>query len=261
MKLKALQRRWNEAGKQDPFWAVLSDPDKKGNRWQVDEFFQTGVDEIRPLMGYLDSLGIPLRRTRALDFGCGPGRLSQALGEFFEQVDGVDISPSMIELARGANKLGDRCRYQVNDRDDLQIFASSSFDLVYSSLTLQHVEPTLIRRYLKEFLRVVTPQGLAVFQLPSRPAGMVGQLKRVIPGFAFDVYRRLAYGPHPANAMFGIAKPDVIAFCQRSGGTVIDVTDTPRDPKWESFRYVVQPTSVQPGLDIPPRTPRPTPAD
>src|SRR2546423_3765771 len=99
MKLEALQRRWNAAGKGDPFWAVLSDPRKKGNRWQVEEFFRTGSDEIQSLIADVEALGLTMQRRRALDFGCGPGRLSQALASYFDQVDGVDISPSMIELA------------------------------------------------------------------------------------------------------------------------------------------------------------------
>ena len=50
--------------------------------------------------------GSPAARRSALDFGCGIGRLSQALAEHFDQVYGVDISPKMIELARAAQSQG-----------------------------------------------------------------------------------------------------------------------------------------------------------
>ena len=241
MRLPGLQKAWNEAGKADPFWAVLSDPEKKGNRWKIDEFFQTGVAEIDGLIRYLESLRLELPRQRALDFGCGPGRLSQALATYFDHVDGVDISPSMIALANESNRVPDRVRYYVNDRDDLQLFGSGTFDLVYSSLTLQHVKPPLIRRYLREFFRVLTPNGLAVFQLPSRPAGAVGRVKRMVPDRVLDAYRRLAYGGHPANAMYGLGPKTVVGFCADNGATVLDVSDQPRDRKWESFRYVARP--------------------
>jgi SAM-dependent methyltransferase len=255
MRLPGLQKAWNEAGKTDPFWAVLSDPQKKGNRWEIDEFFQTGVTEVDELMRHLESLRLGVAREHALDFGCGPGRLSQALGRYFDHVDGVDISPSMIELARQHNRLENRVEYRVNDRDDLQLFPTGTFDLVYSSLTLQHVKPALMRRYLQEFFRILRPGGVAVFQLPSRPAGTLGQMKRWIPGVAFKAYRRLAYGSHPANAMYGMTRPDVLKFCARNGATVIDVTDTPRDRKWESFRYVARPSAAQPAGGTPARTP------
>jgi len=261
MRLPGLQKAWNEAGKTDPYWAVLSDPQKKGNRWQIDEFFQTGISEIDQLMRHLEALDLEIAHRRALDFGCGPGRLSQALARYFEQVDGVDISPSMIELAKTSNAQGDRVRYHVNDRDDLQLFPSGSFDLVYSSLTLQHVKPPLMRRYLREFFRVLRPGGFAVFQLPSRPGSALGRLKRWIPGFAFEAYRRLAYGSHPANAMYGMARDDVLNFCAANGATVIDVAATPRDRKWESFRYVVRPISGAPAGGTPLHTPGSTPTD
>jgi len=58
MRLPRLQKAWNEAGKTDPYWAVLSDPQKKGNRWKIDEFFQTGISEIDALMRDLDALDL-----------------------------------------------------------------------------------------------------------------------------------------------------------------------------------------------------------
>ncbi len=42
MTFKRLRRNWDALGKTDPFWAILSVPDKKGNRWDLDEFLATG---------------------------------------------------------------------------------------------------------------------------------------------------------------------------------------------------------------------------
>src|SRR5450759_126117 len=96
--LRDLKKGWDDAGRKDPFWAVLSRPEKSGNRWGSDEFFKTGIEEIEGVMTHIGGLGITVRRSRALDFGCGPGRLTQALTSHFDQVDGVDISPSLLEL-------------------------------------------------------------------------------------------------------------------------------------------------------------------
>src|SRR2546423_14230350 len=103
MKLKSLQEAWDEAGRDDPLWSVLSQSGKRRNRWDLEDFMQTGVDEIDALIAYLSGLGLPLPRARALDFGCGPGRLTQALARHVTEVDGVDISASMIELANRLN--------------------------------------------------------------------------------------------------------------------------------------------------------------
>jgi SAM-dependent methyltransferase len=255
MKLERLQQRWNIAGKDDPFWAVLAAPDKKGNRWQVDDFFKTGADEIRALMEYVASLPVALARQRALDFGCGPGRLSQALSSHFERVDGVDISPSMIELARGFNRFPDRCRYHTLSGDDLQIFADQSFDFIYTTMTLQHMKPRLMTRYLAEFLRVLRPDGLLIFQVPSRPATLAGRLKRIVPEPLIDAYRRLRYGGHPAVTMFGLSRAQVTRWCAEHAAAIIDVTQWEPDARWQSFRYAVRraPAAAPAGRDIPPR--------
>jgi SAM-dependent methyltransferase len=240
MRLDALQRRWNQAGQEDPFWAVLGAPDKKGNRWQIEEFFKTGVEEIRSLMEYVDSLHMPIRGSRALDFGCGPGRLTQPLGEYFESVDGVDISPSMIALANQSNRNPDRCHFHVNGTNDLRLFEDRTFDFIYTTMTLQHIKPRHAKVYLAELIRVLAAGGLMVFQLPTRPATLSGRLKATLPEPLLNLVRLLRYGNHPGFAMYGMPPEAVAELCQRNGATVIDVTEQPPDERWQSVRYAVR---------------------
>jgi SAM-dependent methyltransferase len=167
--LDELQRHWNEWGRRDPYFAIISRPDRRGNTWDVDEFFATGVAEIDGLLSWLHELGLVVTPGRALDFGCGVGRLTQALARTFAKCDGVDIAPSMVERANEFNRFGERCRYHVNERDDLAIFADGTFDLIYSGIVLQHIAPEFSTRYVQEFIRVLAPGGVAVFQLPSHP--------------------------------------------------------------------------------------------
>ena len=98
--LRQLQKNWDEFGKKDPLWAIITWPEKKGNKWEREEFFSTGRDEIDSVMAYLKSLHLEIARRRALDFGCGVGRLTQALARHFDSVVGVDIAPSMLRLAK-----------------------------------------------------------------------------------------------------------------------------------------------------------------
>src|SRR6266545_7809449 len=92
MDLNDLQTTWHTQGRVDPLWAILSDPAKKGRRWDAEEFFATGVREVERLMSYLRGLpGAALGRRAALDFGCGVGRLTQPLAEHFTEVVGVDL--------------------------------------------------------------------------------------------------------------------------------------------------------------------------
>ena len=169
MHLKDLQRHWHEFGRRDPLWAILTLPDKRNAGWRQEEFFQTGRDEIAAVLAHVVRLGLSRPVRRALDFGCGVGRLTQALCEQVGAACGVDIAPSMIEQARRYNGHGARCEYALNDADDLRQFADGAFDFVYSSRVLQHMRPEYSTRYIAEFLRVLAPGGVAVFQIPTAP--------------------------------------------------------------------------------------------
>src|SRR5436853_440938 len=123
-----------------------------------------------------ESLGRPENFGKALDFGCGAGRLTRALSPRFVECVGLDISENMLEIARRLNADRENCCFQLNTRGDLSCFADGEFDLVVSDIVLQHMPSTnLIKSYISEFLRVLHPGGLAIFQLPSH----IGLLRRM----------------------------------------------------------------------------------
>jgi SAM-dependent methyltransferase len=158
---------WERHARRDPLWAILSDPTKKGRKWDLERFFETGSREISLALYELAHLDVAIARTNALDFGCGVGRLTQALAGYFDRAVGVDVSPTMIRLAEKLNRHPDRVRYVCNAADDLSILGQNVFDFVYTDIVLQHLEPALILRYLTEFFRILSPGGVLIFQLPS----------------------------------------------------------------------------------------------
>jgi ubiquinone/menaquinone biosynthesis C-methylase UbiE len=167
MQLKRKQKEWDSLGKNDPYWAILSYENKKNNKWGKNDFFLTGKTEIIDLFEKIKDKSIPLHTYRALDFGCGIGRLTQPLAKYFEYTYGVDISPSMIKLARKINKNKNRCKYVLINEDNLKHFNDDYFDFIYSNITLQHIKPKYSKKYIKEFLRILAPGGLLIFQIPD----------------------------------------------------------------------------------------------
>src|SRR5205807_1222219 len=91
---------WKEMAKVDPLWAILSHAEERFHKWNLDDFLRTGQDEIETLMESANQLGLPKRRRCVIDFGCGVGRLTRALHNYFPECHGVDISASMVERAR-----------------------------------------------------------------------------------------------------------------------------------------------------------------
>jgi ubiquinone/menaquinone biosynthesis C-methylase UbiE len=163
--LERHKQEWEELASVDPLWAILTSPDRRGGGWQLAEFFDTGEAEISEVLTVADDLGEPVQRVRALDFGCGVGRLSRPLAERFRECVGLDISEGMVKLARELNDDRPNCRFVVNAAPDLAQFDTGSFDFVYSSLVLQHMpSEEMVEHYVGEFMRVLCPGGLAVFQ-------------------------------------------------------------------------------------------------
>src|SRR5262245_54675749 len=105
MQLRHLRRRWEHIGREDPLWAILAREDKQGNKWELDldGFFKTGRDEVERLVFWLDRVVPGMPRGSALDFGCGIGRVTQALAGVFDQATGVDVAAPMIRLAERHN--------------------------------------------------------------------------------------------------------------------------------------------------------------
>lgn len=162
-----LRALWDDHARVDPLWAVLALDDKRDRSWDLRDFMKQGEREIALLMHRCEELGLAVSMDSALDFGCGVGRLTQALGRRFRHTVGLDISPEMIRLAQGLNKYPGKVTYRENRVGGLAEFDAGSFDLIYSSIVLQHVPPPLTLEYLRQFVRLLRPNGLVIFQLPA----------------------------------------------------------------------------------------------
>src|SRR5947209_1825516 len=140
--LADVERNWQVYARADPMWAALMDPEKLGGGWDVEPFFAAGEAEIATVIDHLAKVGLRVDFSgTALDFGCGVGRLTQALAVRFASVWGVDISSAMIELAGEFNRHPESCHYLVNASEHLSVFESNTFAFIYTSIVLQHMEP------------------------------------------------------------------------------------------------------------------------
>ena len=235
MDLRQLAQDWEKFAKTDPLWAILINRERRGNKWRLEDFFKTGLDEVNGIMREVESMNLKIGHGRALDFGCGVGRLTRALANYFDEVSGVDISESMIRLAETYNREIGKCRFYLNQRDDLRFFGDDTFDFVYSSITLQHMKPHYTTKYLNELLRIISPRGLLVFQLAEEQIGL-----KTLPNrsrmLAYKIRSRLMN--RPIMEMHGIRKQSVISIISNDGGKTLKVERLPdQGPGWRSYRY------------------------
>lgn len=160
--LDNLKNAWEGLAARDALNAILTDHSKAGGKWDVADFLATGDAEIQTVMSHLATIGhIPNSNGAALDFGCGVGRLTQALARRFASCVGVDISQQMIQQAAALNPYAN-CRYVAGSAAPLP-FGDGSFSFIYSNIVLQHVPRHFAKEYLREFVRLLAPDGILVF--------------------------------------------------------------------------------------------------
>jgi ubiquinone/menaquinone biosynthesis C-methylase UbiE len=160
--LDNLKNAWEGLAERDALSAILTDDSKAGGKWDLAEFMATGDAEIATVMSHLAAIGqTPDGSGAALDFGCGVGRLTQAMARCFASCVGVDISQHMIQQAESLNQFA-HCRYVASSTARLP-FDDASFSFIYSNIVLQHVPRRFAKQYLREFIRVLAPAGVLVF--------------------------------------------------------------------------------------------------
>ena len=162
-----MRAEWDQRAQDDAHYYVAF-----GRRDQDEEgFFATAVDVVRGLETELKRLPPgPLQARRALEIGCGPGRLMKPMSRHFGEIHGIDVSAGMIE--RAVRNLRDvpHAFPRAASGSDLAHFADASFDFVYSYAVFQHIPSrAVVLSYLREVVRVLRPGGIARLQINGLP--------------------------------------------------------------------------------------------
>jgi ubiquinone/menaquinone biosynthesis C-methylase UbiE len=150
---------WNQRAKEDAHYYVAF-----GGRDQDEaEFLATAGDVLRSIEAQLKRLPAKANRRawRALEIGCGPGRLIKPLSRHFGEIHGVDVSDEMIRLAR--ERLADipHAHFHATNGASLAQFADDSFEFVYSYAVFQHIPSRdVVLEYMRETARVLKPGGI-----------------------------------------------------------------------------------------------------
>jgi ubiquinone/menaquinone biosynthesis C-methylase UbiE len=156
--------QWRRFGEVDPYYGVLSsDSYRRENLTDraLEEFFASGEEYVEWLF---EQLGEPKPRT-SLDFGCGVGRVLVALAGRCEEVTGVDVSPAMLAECRSVCE-----KRNVRNVRLTEHLPDERFDLVHSTIVLQHLHPVEGYRLIGELARRVAVGGVGALHVALRPS-------------------------------------------------------------------------------------------
>ena len=154
-------KAWEKFGRTDPYFGVLAHERFTASQIEAnrEEFFASGRHSIGHILARYEQHFGKLRRDRALDHGCGVGRLTLPLAAQFGEVFGLDVSPSMIAEARANAARYDIGSVQFASADDQLSEAPGEFDFVNSLMVLQHIRVRRGLRILSRLLAKVRAGG------------------------------------------------------------------------------------------------------
>jgi SAM-dependent methyltransferase len=170
-----MRAEWNRrAGKDAHFYVAF------GRQNQAEEDFLASAAEVMPMFEreFARLPPAPASERRALEIGCGPGRLMIPMSRYFGEIHGVDVSDEMATLARQRLREVPNAHVHATSGEGLGLFPDSHFDFVYSYIVFQHIPGReIVLNYLREAQRVLKPGGILCCQIRGA-APLASELSR-----------------------------------------------------------------------------------
>lgn len=165
----APEASWERYGRENPYYGVLTSEhyrSKALDAGALEAFFASGETYIREMLARVEAaLPGALRPARALDFGCGAARLVIPLAQRFEEVVGVDVSPSM--LAEAEKNCAEReirnARFALTG--DVSKARLGEFSFIHSYIVFQHIPPADGERLMRTLVDMLEPGGIALLHV------------------------------------------------------------------------------------------------
>lgn len=180
---------WERFAKIDAeFYILLNEEvDYRSSEGQ-EYFFDSGVEDTEQTLERAKSH--IMNWGRALEIGCGIGRLAYPHSRHFRELYVVDISKTMINRLQAIAKeklIENIWTFLPHERWD----EPNRSDYIYSFLVFQHIEDfSIIESYIHRIALSLRHNGIAQLQFDTRPRSLFYNIRNLIPDFLLSRTQR-----------------------------------------------------------------------
>src|ERR1019366_1077909 len=194
------------------------------------EFLAAATGVVNELEAELGRLKAEERGNwRALEIGCGTGRLMRPMSRHFLEIHGVDVAADAIRQARKNLQDLPHAHPREIHGTSLEDFADQSFDFVYSFALFPYIpSQELVIAFLREIHRVLRPGGLARLQFNGSAGPQAS-------GSSYD---------QPSK---GFSSHELLEFAQTHDFQVLALDGVSTQSMWTTWRK--QPAGWSAGLE------------
>lgn len=157
-------REWEKFGASDPYYGVYTDDRFKLahiDQTARDDFFSSGEAYVTQCFSVVKKeLDPNFEPRRALDFGCGVGRITVPLARRIDHVVGLDVSESMLVEAKENCQRSGLDNVDLLKSDDRLMNLNGSFDFIHSCHVFQHIPTDRGEAILTEMISHLTDDGI-----------------------------------------------------------------------------------------------------
>jgi ubiquinone/menaquinone biosynthesis C-methylase UbiE len=117
-------------------------------------------------------------KSSLLELGCGSGRDSFFFAEHGNSVLATDFSKVAVEKNKKKYQ-SENLTFEVLNMSNKTSFENSSFDVIYSRLSLHYFPDIITKRIFKELYRLLKPSGYVCFICKSTEDPLFGKGKKI----------------------------------------------------------------------------------
>jgi len=159
-------KEWEKFGKNEPYFGVITHNkfrDSNLTDKNKEEFFESGFNYIGHVLEQIRLHIDPnFSIKRALDFGCGVGRLVVPLANVAQEVTGVDVSDSMLNEAKRNCEARSIKNAVLLKSDDSLSLLNGKYDFIHSYIVFQHIAVKRGEQIFENLIAHLETEGVCV---------------------------------------------------------------------------------------------------